>query len=103
MSQKIKPVESKPHIAWVKRQDCCHCHQRGPCDPHHLTGYGQGGTGTKAGDNFAVPLHRTCHREFHDGLKGPDRDSWIIAQIAWLESTQAKAHAEGITWTQRTI
>jgi len=94
--QKIKPFRSKKYLAWVRQQRCCHCHIAGPCDPHHLIGFGHGSTGATVGDNFAVPLHRACHNEFHDGLTGDARIEWIIAQIYWLQTTQTKAFNDGI-------
>jgi hypothetical protein len=35
-------------------------------DPHHLIGYGLGGTGTKASDIFLFPLRRSRHIKLHE-------------------------------------
>lgn len=51
-------------IQWVKSQPCICCGNPAD-DPHHLIGWGQGGTGTKAHDAFTIPLCRKHHDELH--------------------------------------
>ncbi|KFC07059.1 putative cytoplasmic protein [Trabulsiella guamensis ATCC 49490] len=55
---------NRHYTDWVKTQPCVVC-QRPADDPHHIIGYGLGGTGTKAHDIFVIPLCRTCHNELH--------------------------------------
>uniref|UniRef100_UPI0023AB559A DUF968 domain-containing protein n=1 Tax=Providencia rettgeri TaxID=587 RepID=UPI0023AB559A len=52
------------YLQWVKSQPCCVCNSIAH-DAHHLIGYGQGGTGTKAHDLFTIPLCRIHHSELH--------------------------------------
>ncbi|MCF6688285.1 DUF968 domain-containing protein [Raoultella terrigena] len=55
---------NKTYTDWVKRQPC-ECCRRPADDPHHVIGYGMGGTATKAHDLFVIPLCRECHDELH--------------------------------------
>ncbi|HFZ1760545.1 TPA: DUF968 domain-containing protein [Klebsiella aerogenes] len=55
---------NKTYTDWVKRQ-ACECCRRPADDPHHVIGYGMGGTATKAHDLFVIPLCRECHDELH--------------------------------------
>ncbi|VVT52221.1 Uncharacterized protein, YdfU family [Kosakonia radicincitans] len=56
--------ENPKFLAWVKTQPCACCGNPAD-DPHHLIGWGQGGTGTKAHDAFTIPLCRQHHDELH--------------------------------------
>ncbi|MDA8487462.1 DUF968 domain-containing protein [Kluyvera sp. Awk 3] len=51
-------------IKWVKTQPCVCCGKPSD-DPHHLIGWGQGGTATKAHDIFTLPLCRRHHDQLH--------------------------------------
>lgn len=52
------------YTRWVKAQPC-ECCRRQADDPHHVIGYGMGGTATKAHDLFVFPLCRECHDKLH--------------------------------------
>jgi hypothetical protein len=56
--------ENPTYTRWVKQQPCACCGNPAD-DPHHLIGYGMGGTGTKAHDLFVFPLCRRHHDELH--------------------------------------
>ena len=56
--------KNEKYTRWVKVQPCACCGKQAD-DPHHLTGHGQGGMGTKAHDLFVLPLCRTHHDELH--------------------------------------
>ena len=60
--------ECEKYTKWAKQQPCACCGQQAD-DPHHLIGYGQGGTGTKAHDLFVIPLCRAHHDELHADMK----------------------------------
>ena len=55
---------NEKYTRWVKSQRCACCGKPAD-DPHHIIGYGQGGTGTKAHDIFVIPLCRAHHDELH--------------------------------------
>jgi hypothetical protein len=55
---------SEQYTRWVKAQPCEGC-RRPADDPHHVIGYGMGGTATKAHDLFVIPLCRECHDKLH--------------------------------------
>lgn len=55
---------NEKYTRWVKTQPCACCGKPAD-DPHHLTGHGQGGMGTKAHDLFVLPLCRKHHDELH--------------------------------------
>lgn len=59
---------NEKYTRWVKSQPCACC-ARPADDPHHLIGYGQGGTGTKAHDLFVLPLCRAHHDELHADMR----------------------------------
>jgi hypothetical protein len=49
--------EDPKHLAVIRRCHCCLCGGPPPCEPHHASrGHGKG-TGRKAHDHSAVPLH----------------------------------------------
>ncbi|AXF75508.1 DUF968 domain-containing protein [Erwinia tracheiphila] len=56
--------ENEKYTRWVKSQPC-ECCRRPADDPHHVIGYGMGGTATKAHDLFVFPLCRECHDKLH--------------------------------------
>ncbi|HCU0293729.1 TPA: DUF968 domain-containing protein [Citrobacter sedlakii] len=56
--------ENEKYTRWVKSQSC-ECCRRPADDPHHIIGYGMGGTATKAHDLFVIPLCRECHDKLH--------------------------------------
>lgn len=56
--------ENAKYTQWVKRQPCCGCGNQAD-DPHHITGNGLGGMGTKPHDMFVIPLCRRCHDKLH--------------------------------------
>ena len=55
---------NEKYTRWVKTQPCVCCGKTAD-DPHHLTGHGQGGMGTKAHDIFTLPMCREHHNELH--------------------------------------
>ncbi|EOK2419175.1 DUF968 domain-containing protein [Escherichia coli] len=66
--QKPQREEMPVYTRWVKTQKCMTCGNQAD-DPHHITGHGLGGMGTKADDLFVIPLCRKCHNELHAGVK----------------------------------
>ncbi|WP_447717277.1 DUF968 domain-containing protein [Pluralibacter gergoviae] len=56
--------ENAVYTRWVKSQPC-ECCRRPADDPHHVIGYGLGGTATKSHDLFVFPLCRECHDKLH--------------------------------------
>lgn len=74
------------YLQWVKKQPCCICNAIAD-DAHHLIGYGQGGTGTKAHDLFTIPLCRIHHSELHKDPNGWEREhgSQIILLFKFLD------------------
>lgn len=59
---------NEKYTRWAKAQPCLCCGNPAD-DPHHLVGYGQGGTGTKAHDLFVIPLCRAHHDELHADMR----------------------------------
>ncbi|QEW32000.1 DUF968 domain-containing protein [Erwinia billingiae] len=59
---------NEKYTRWAKAQPCLCCGKPAD-DPHHLIGYGQGGTGTKAHDLFVIPLCRAHHDELHADMR----------------------------------
>lgn len=94
---KHKRFESKAYIKWVLTQDCVMCgqpgHEHNQIVPHHLIGIGgiAMGTGTKAGDEWAMPAHKLCHDAWH-----ADKDRDYQAQWEWAARTLTNAIEEGI-------
>ncbi|MBQ0398069.1 DUF968 domain-containing protein [Providencia rettgeri] len=78
------------YLQWVKKQPCCICNAIAD-DAHHLIGYGQGGTGTKAHDLFTIPLCRIHHSELHKDPNGWEREhgSQLIFLIRFLDRSAA--------------
>jgi len=83
------------YIDWIKTLPCVICGEPGygphHIVPHHLIGIGgiAMGMGTKAGDEWAMPMHKLCHRLWHDN---PDYE----AQWEWVARTLTKAIEAGI-------
>ncbi|EMU8997176.1 DUF968 domain-containing protein [Providencia rettgeri] len=86
LKPKFKRWTSDEYLKWVKSQPCCVCGAIAD-DAHHLIGYGQGGTGTKAHDLFTIPLCRIHHRELHKDPNGWEREygSQIILLFKFLD------------------
>ncbi|WP_432652970.1 DUF968 domain-containing protein [Providencia rettgeri] len=86
LKPKFKRWTSDEYIKWVKSQPCCVCGATAD-DAHHLIGYGQGGTGTKAHDLFTIPLCRVHHSELHKDPNGWEREhgSQIILLFKFLD------------------
>ena len=94
--QKQPRLELPDYIKWIRTLDCVICDQPGHDNnqivPHHLIGIGgiSMGMGTKAGDEWAMPMHVTCHNYFHASgeLAG---EQW-----EWVARTLARAVQEGV-------
>ncbi|ENU1229319.1 DUF968 domain-containing protein [Providencia rettgeri] len=86
LKPKFKRWTSDEYLKWVKSQSCCVCGATAD-DAHHLIGYGQGGTGTKAHDLFTIPLCRIHHSELHKDPNGWEREhgSQIILLFKFLD------------------
>jgi len=69
-----KPVRlrDKEHRRFVLRQACLVC-GRVPSDPHHLTFTQPRALGSRASDEFTVPVCRVHHRELH---RSGDEVAW---------------------------
>lgn len=61
---KYRRWTNEKYTRWVKQQTCVCCNQQAD-DPHHITGMGLSGMGTKAHDLFVIPLCRRHHDELH--------------------------------------
>jgi len=97
--QKQPRWENKDYIKWVCTQDCVVCGEPGYRNnqivPHHIKGIGHlSGAGLKAGDNWAMPMHKFCH----DGWHGDCHINQDILenQWEWVARTLAKAVEEGV-------
>jgi len=91
MMQRHKPWRSEKYIAFVRRLSCANCGKAGQSEAHHLIGLaGIGGTGTKAADQFAIPLCRSCHDDLHQA-RIPLDDQW-----RWLVRTLERGFNDGI-------
>ncbi|WP_272656444.1 MULTISPECIES: DUF968 domain-containing protein [unclassified Providencia] len=90
LKPKFKRWTSDEYLKWVKSQPCCVCGATAD-DAHHLIGYGQGGTGTKAHDLFTIPLCRIHHSELHKDPNGWEREhgSQLIFLIRFLDRSAA--------------
>jgi len=62
---KTKPFRDKKYLSWIKSLPCCATGATDCIDAHHITGSGQGGMGTKPGDNYCIPLTREMHTLLH--------------------------------------
>ncbi|MBE0148293.1 DUF968 domain-containing protein [Serratia fonticola] len=84
---KMPRWECQPYLQWVKTQQCC-CGCGGSSDdPHHVIGHGQGGTGTKAHDLFAIPMCRGCHTKLHEDPKAWEEEhgSQVVILFRFLD------------------
>ncbi len=84
------------YTRWVKSQPCVCC-GRPADDPHHIIGYGQGGTGTKAHDLFVIPLCRAHHDELHRDTAAFEHQHGLQPEM--LLRTLDKALAIGVIAT----
>ena len=73
---------NKEHLRFVAQQPCLVC-ARKPSDAHHLRFMQPRALGSKASDEFAVPLCRIHHRAAH--LAGDERAWWKSAGIDPVE------------------
>lgn len=89
---KMIRLELPDYTRWVKRQPCCGCGNISD-DPHHITGHGFGGAGTKACDLLVIPLCRLCHEALHSNTKAWERENG--SQLLWLARTLARATGIG--------
>ena len=92
--------EDPAHLAHLRTLPCCFCGGEGtdwnPIEPHHtsnLTFYGEStgkGMGIKSRDEFAMPLHRTCHRHL-ERLTGPFK-CWTREQLHQWQEEQSERY-----------
>ncbi|HEB0785143.1 TPA: DUF968 domain-containing protein [Salmonella enterica] len=95
---KMIRLELPGYTQWVKRQPCCGCGRQAD-DPHHITGNGFGGTGTKACDLLVIPLCRTCHDALHADIRAWEEQNG--SQLLWLARTLARATGIGAITANR--
>jgi len=86
--------KSKAYTDWVCTLNCVVCGGNGsPVNqivPHHIKGVGGlGGAGLKAPDNYTMPMHVTCHTNWH-GDSHINQDL-LENQWEWTARTQAAA------------
>lgn len=62
-------IEDRAYMDWVKTLPCVSC-ERPADDPHHPTGIGMKGMGSKVPDYFVIPLCRNCHDALHHNVSG---------------------------------
>lgn len=85
--------QNAEYLKWVKTQPCVGCNRQAD-DAHHLIGYGQGGTGTKAHDSFTIPLCRKCHDELHRDPRAFEQKHG--SQLEMMKNTLDRAYALGV-------
>ena len=56
------PVRDAEYLGWLRDLPCTFCGAAPPSEPSH---HGLHGTGTKAGDDLALPSCRPCHDRHH--------------------------------------
>jgi hypothetical protein len=84
-------IRDKDHVRFVAKQACLIC-GRTPSDAHHLRFAQTRALGSKASDEFAVPLCRGHHRELHRHCDEPawwektGVDPMRKARALWLQS-----------------
>jgi Protein of unknown function (DUF968) len=69
-------VLNRDHLRFVASRPCLVC-GRAPCRPHHIRFAQVRALGSKAGDQWTVPLCNTHHRALHDV---GDKQEWWSAQ-----------------------
>ena len=60
---------SLDYLEFIRKQIyCCICLKTTPVEPHHLKAIGMGNNRKKENERHytAIPVCRTCHREYHD-------------------------------------
>lgn len=104
--QKQSRLELPKYIKWIRTLECVVCgepgHDNNQIVPHHIKGVGHlSGGGLKAGDEWAMPMHKLCHDRFHiEALKY----GYMIVhgkvdvadQWEWVARTLARAVQEGV-------
>lgn len=79
---------SRSYLSWVKTLTCVVCSAPAD-DPHHIIGVGHlGGVGTKAPDQYVMPVCRRHHDHIH-----ATPALWPL-QWGWIEATLARAMRE---------
>tara|TARA_R110002110_G_scaffold393274_1_gene606948 strand:+ start:369 stop:647 length:279 start_codon:yes stop_codon:yes gene_type:complete len=84
---KQKSFRSKKYLAFVRTLPCSICGTDQDVVAHHLIGVGgMGGMGTKAPDNFTLPLCAEDHSKIHQEPElWQDQWEWIaITQSEWI-------------------
>lgn len=64
----VSRMEDREYMNWVKTLRCVSCHSPAD-DPHHPTGTGFKGMGTKVPDYWVIPVCRNCHDAIHHNWK----------------------------------
>lgn len=69
-------VRDKKHLAFVRSYPCMNCKTDQNVEAHHLlkVPWETNVIGLKIGDQWAVPLCRTCRRDVHDA--GGEVEAW---------------------------
>ena len=78
---KHKNIRDEKYLNTLRGSPCLVC-RRG-AEAHHLQHVGERGIGMESGDNFAVPLCRTCHTELHHF--GSERTWWDLTGVDSVE------------------
>ena len=73
---KLRPLRSPAMLAWVKRQPCAFCGEKGG-DPHHIPSRGSLGV---AIDVLCVGSCRRCHVDAHAGKIPPERQTQAVGE-----------------------
>ena len=92
MIKKGKRYRNKKYLDWIRSDEnvCQMCGQEGyesnQLVAHHaisIPGLRLGGTGTKASDTLAIPLHAICHADFHQHFYNykEDQPIWLMRQL----------------------
>ena len=88
---KKRTYRSKKYLEWIRSEDnvCAMCdiggYENNPLVAHHaisIPGLQLGMMGGKSSDTFCIPLHASCHVEFHLHF---DKYKW--EQPIWLMKT----------------
>ncbi len=83
---KTERVRDKKYLAHVRQLPCLACRTHWCGDAHHITYAEPNAMGMKVGDNWVVPLCRSCHQMLH--ANGNERKYWEIVDrdpIEWAE------------------